>query len=181
MQDSGPTWSTIALVLLVIVGAIMAVFMGYLVRTAYELKIEMKARLDRGLRAVDEESAKKARGLRQELGSDIERARAALFEDARRKLGEASGEMAKREAEFQSALRQERIQLTVTLDALRDEVAAQTARIDELERELLTGGLDAEPTPLAPGRSGTPARSGTATGSAGPLAPTKPPASAISR
>jgi hypothetical protein len=156
MQDGGVTWSTVALVLLVIVGAIMAVFMGYLVRTAYELKIEMKARLDRGLRAVDEESGKKARGLRQELGADIERARAALFEEARRKLSEATAEMTRREAEFESAVRQERIQLSVTLDALRDEVAAQTTRIYELERELLIGGgFDQGPTQPSPARSVT--------------------------
>ena len=140
MQDSGASWSTIALVLLVVIGAIMAVFMGYIVRTAYELKIDMKARFDKNLRLIDEESNKKARGLRQELGADIERARAALFEDARRKLGEATVEMGKRESEFQAAVRQERVQLTVALDSLRDEVAALHSRMDELERELLTGG-----------------------------------------
>jgi predicted nuclease with TOPRIM domain len=88
------------------------------------------------------------------LGADIERARQALFEDARRKLGEATVEMAKREAEFQSGLRQERVQLTVALDSLRDEVAALHSRLDELERELLTGGDMGQdlPDPLEPAK-----------------------------
>src|SRR5579862_2967558 len=140
MVDAGPSWTTIALILFVVIGCILVVFLGYLVRSAYDMRIGLKSQLDRGLRSVEEDSAKKARALRHELGAEIERARAAIFEDGRRRVSEAIAALDKRHAEFESSVRQERIQVTVSLDTLRDELAEIGRRIDELERELLTGG-----------------------------------------
>jgi len=145
MVDAGPSWTTIALILFVVIGCILVVFLGYMVRSAYDIRIGLKAQLDRGLRAVEEDGAKKGRQLRQELGSEIERARAAIFEDSRRKLTEALATMDKRQAEFETTIRQERIHMSVTLDMLRDEIAELGRRIEELERELLVGGGPAEP------------------------------------
>ena len=157
-MDAGPSWTTIAMVLFVIIGCIMVVFLGYMIRSAYDLRIGLKAQLDRGLRAVEEDGAKKARQLRQELGAEIDRARAAMLEDARRKLAETSAAVERRQADFETSLRQERVQTTVALDMLRDELAELTRRIDDLERELLVGG-PAEPIapPLPPASQARPA------------------------
>jgi hypothetical protein len=148
MVDAGPSWTTIALILFVVIGCILVVFLGYMVRSAYDIRIGLKAQLDRGLRAVEEDGAKKGRQLRQELGGEIERARGAIFEDSRRKLTEALATMDKRQAEFETTIRQERIHMSVTLDVLREEMAELGRRIEELERELLIGG-PAEPTAAA--------------------------------
>jgi hypothetical protein len=141
------------MILLVIIGCILVVFLGYMVRSAYELRIGLKAQLDKGLRTAEEDGAKRGRALRQELGAEIERARGAIFEDGRRRLADALSTMEKRQAEFESTVRQERIEMSVTLDILRDEIATLGRRIDELERELLVGGgTDPSPvvTPLKP-------------------------------
>jgi Tfp pilus assembly protein PilO len=155
MIEAGPSWTTIAMILFVIIGCILVVFLGYMVRSAYDMRIGLKAQMDRGLRAVEEDGAKKARALRQELGAEIERARMAIFEDGRRKVAEALAAMDKRQAEFETTVRQDRVHMTVSLDALRDELAELGRRIDELEREMLVGGPSgpiADPlqaTPLA--------------------------------
>jgi hypothetical protein len=137
------------MILFVVVGCILTVFLGYLVRSAYDMRIGLKAQLDRGLRAVEENSAKQGRALRQELGGEIERARTAIFEEARKRLGEAIANVETRYLDFEKAGRQERIDTAMSLDALRDEITSIARRIDDLERELLVGGGDEEP-PLAP-------------------------------
>ncbi len=164
-MDSGAQWTTIAMILFVVVGCILTVFLGYLVRSAYDMRIGLKAQLDRGLKQVEEDSAKKARQLRQELGNDIERARTGLFEEARKRLGEASANVETRWLEFERAGKQERIDTAMTLDALRDEISMLTRRIDDLERELLIGGAEAEPplTPVTPTAASTTAGAAAAT------------------
>ncbi len=57
--------------------------------------------------------------------------------------------METRQAEFESTVRQERIEMAVTLDALRDEVARLGQRINDLERELLVGGGEQAPSVVA--------------------------------
>jgi hypothetical protein len=139
-MDADASWSTVALILTVIVGCILAVFLGYLVRSAYDMRIGLKAQMDRSLRAIEDENNKRARSLRQELGADIERARSNVFDEARRRLTEALASLESRQLEVERASRQERVEISVTMDALRDEMAALRQRIDELERELLVGG-----------------------------------------
>ncbi len=174
-MDNGASWTTIAMILFVVVGCILTVFLGYLVRSAYDMRIGLKAQLDRGLRAVEEDSNKKSKALRQELGSDIERARNAIFEEARKRLGEAIASVETRQADFEKAGRQERVDTAMSLDALRDDIAALTQRIDDLERELLIGGGVEEPplTPVTP-VSSAPSSStggGTTTRSAAQVSP----------
>ena len=140
MISGDASWTTVAMILFVVVGCILVVFLGYLVRSAYEMRIGLKAQMDRGLRAVEEEGQKRARGLRQELGADIERARTHLFEEARRRLGDAVASLEARQLEVEKAARQERVDTAMTLDALRDQIAVLRRRIEELERELLVGG-----------------------------------------
>jgi len=179
MADAGPGWTTIAMILFVIIGCILVVFLGYMVRSAYDLRIGLKAQLDKGLRAVEEDGAKKARALRQELGAEIERARTAVFEDARRRLSESLAVMEKRQSDFESTVRQERIEVSVTLDVLRDEIATLSRRIDELERELLVGGGGSgEQSPAAGQPTVTPLRP--ASGSMAPLRFTPPSSAATS-
>ncbi len=134
------SWTTIALILLVIVGCIFTVFLGYLVRSAYEMRIGLKAQMDRGLKSLDEEFQKKARALRQELGADIERARSHVFEETRRRVSDTTTLLEARQLEMDKAARQDRVDTHMTLDALRDQIAALRRRIEDLERELLVGG-----------------------------------------
>jgi hypothetical protein len=152
MDSGAASWTTIAMILFVVVGCILVVFLGYLVRSAYDMRIGLKAQLDRGLRDVQEDSVKKARQLRQELGAEIERARAAIFEESRKRVGEAAAAVESRWLEFEKTGRQERVDTAMSLDALRDELAALRRRIDDLEREMLVGGpMDTPPlTPVTP-------------------------------
>lgn len=176
MVDAGPSWTTIAMILLVIIGCILVVFLGYMVRSAYDMRIGLKAQLDRGLRSVEEDGAKKARALRQELGAEIERTRSQIIEDGRRRLAESLVVMEKRQSEFEATVRQERIMMSVTLDALRDQTVELSRRIDELEREMLVGGGHEESpvvTPLKPASgSVAPIRSAAISAPVSPAAPT---------
>lgn len=173
MAEVGPSWTTVAMVLFVVIGCILVVFLGYMVRSAYDLRIGLKAQMDRGLKAVEEDGAKRARTLRQELGTEIERTRGIIIEDARRRLADSLAAMEARQAEFESTVRQERIEMAVTLDALRDEVDRLGRRILELERELLVGGAEpATPvvTALTPANSApSPARAALSSGTAAPV------------
>ena len=145
MGGSDASWTTVAMILLVIVGCILTVFLAYLVRSAYELRIGLKAQLDRGLKALEDEGNKKARGLRQELGAEIERARSRMVEEAQRRLSDEVKALEARQLEVEKASRQERVETATALDALRDEMAALRRRIAELERELLAGEALGEP------------------------------------
>jgi Tfp pilus assembly protein PilO len=182
MAEVGPSWTTIAMVLFVIIGCILVVFLGYMVRSAYDLRIGLKAQMDRGLKSVEEDGAKKARALRQELGTEIERTRGIIIEDARRRLADSLAAMEARQAEFESTVRQERIEMAVTLDVLRDEFARLGQRINELERELLVGGGLPEPpvvAALTPANSTTPPpRAAVASTTAAPIRPPGPTAAA---
>ena len=175
MVDAGPSWTTIAMILFVIIGCILVVFLGYLVRSAYDMRIGLKAQLDRGLRAVEEDSGKKARSLRQELGGEIERTRAALAEESRRRLTEAQAAMDKRQSEFESSVRQDRIQTSVTLDLMRDQLAELGRRIDEIERELVVGdSMDMDPAVATATPVPAPQPTRPATPSAAPQIPSQP-------
>lgn len=154
-MDTGASWTTIAMIMFVVVGCILTVFLGYLVRSAYDMRIGLKAQLDRGLRQVEEDASKKSRALRQELGGEIERARTAIFEEARKRVGEAIATVEARQAAFEKDGRQERVDTAMSLDALRDEIAALLRRVDDLERELLVGGAEDEPPPAATPPSGS--------------------------
>lgn len=181
MAEVGPSWTTIAMVLFVIIGCILVVFLGYMVRSAYDLRIGLKAQMDRGLKAVEEDGAKKARTLRQELGTEIERTRGIIIEDARRRLADSLSAMEARQAEFESTVRQERIEMSVTLDALREEMAQLAQRVHELERELLVGGGDPMPpvvTALTPAGTGASPRPPVVSATAAPIRQPGPTAAA---
>jgi hypothetical protein len=169
-MDADTSWATVALILTVAVGCILAVFLAYLVRTAYDMRIGLKAQMDRGLRAVEEEANKRARALRQELGGDIDRARSNMFDEARRRLSDALASLESRQLDMEKASRQERVEVTMTLDALRDEMAALRQRIDDLERELLLGGAEEIAPEYSLGGAITPSATVVAPqGSAGPM------------
>jgi hypothetical protein len=157
MESSVAMWTTVAMILMVIIGCILVVFLGFLARTAYEVKVELKTTLDRGLRLVEEEGAKKSRTIRRDLIEEVARSRESVVEDSRRRYAEAMAALDKRQAEFETAVRSERVGVTVALDTLNEGMTGFAKRIDEfakrineLERELLVGSLSEEPPQRAP-------------------------------
>lgn len=72
-------------VVIVLVGALV-LYVGSLVKSAYELRIEMRHDLDEGLKQIDEEIDKRTRWLRQEIAEELAKAKSELGLDSDERL-----------------------------------------------------------------------------------------------
>ncbi len=85
---------TVALVslaagLVLVIGAALVIYMGSLVKSAYQLKIEIKSEVDEGQKRLEEEVEKKIRWIKRDLVEEIEKSKTALQSDNQRKIGES--------------------------------------------------------------------------------------------
>lgn len=73
-----------ALIIVLVIGLLS--YMSSLVKSAYEIKVEIRSDMEAGLKKAEEDLTKKSKWMRQELGEDVGKMKAALEQDAERRM-----------------------------------------------------------------------------------------------
>lgn len=113
---------------LLLCGAAFLVYMGSLVKTAYQLKVEMRGEIDSGLKRLQDETEKTLKRLRRELGEEIERNRGALMADQQQRMKALSDSVASRLQVIESTILADRANTLSSLETLRRDVEAARPR-----------------------------------------------------
>lgn len=121
-------------VVLVIGGGLM-VYMSNLVRSAYELKVQINTEVEERLTKMGDDLDKKARWIKRDLLEEIEKIKTALQMDSARRIGELTEPLLKQLEALEAQLREERNQLAKAIEANRDGLAALDGRVKALQRK----------------------------------------------
>jgi hypothetical protein len=122
------TLVSMAIGLLLVIGGAVVMYMGSLVKSAYELKVEVQADITGGFQKIEEENDKKLRWVKRDLVEDIEKAKAAMQLDNTKKFNDLSEAVAKRLTELDEVQQRERAEMLKVIDGLRRDVMALDQR-----------------------------------------------------
>lgn len=122
-------------VVLVIGGGLM-VYMGNLVRSAYELKVQINTEVEDRLTKMGDDLDKKARWIKRDLLEEIDKIKTALQTDNARKIAELSEPLLHQLQALEAQLRDERGQLAKAIEANREGLTALDGRLKALQRKL---------------------------------------------
>ncbi|HVI51271.1 MAG TPA: hypothetical protein VM661_08695 [Candidatus Sulfotelmatobacter sp.] len=156
------TMVSLVIGLLLVIGGALVLYMGSLVKNAYQLKVEIQNDLEAGLKRVEEESEKKTRWIKRDLVEEIDKMKTALSTDNQRKLGELTDSLAKRVEEIEQSQKRDRQDLTRIVEAMRQDIMTLDQRIKSLRHqpaakaEVSASAENAEATPALPAPSETP-------------------------
>lgn len=136
-------------VVLVVGGGLM-VYMGNLVRSAYEIKVQITTEVDERLTKMADDLDKKSRWIKRDLLEEIEKIKIALQTDSGRKIAELSDPLVKHLERLEAAVGSHHAELTKALELDRQVIAGLDQRVKALQRQADKAGK-AEPAPEAPG------------------------------
>jgi chromosome segregation ATPase len=122
-------------VILVVGGGLM-MYMGNLVRSAYELKVQINSEVDERLTKMAEELDKKSRWIKRDLLEEIDKIKVALQSDNARKFQELAEPVLKRLGEYEELLRHERAEWVKAVESDRQNINTLDQKIRALRREL---------------------------------------------
>ncbi|MGE5505400.1 MAG: hypothetical protein ACM31L_13335 [Actinomycetota bacterium] len=125
-------------VILVVGGGLM-MYMGNLVRSAYELKVQINSEVDERLTKMAEELDKKSRWIKRDLLEEIDKIKVALQSDSARKFQELADPVVKRLGEYEEILRNERAEWVKAVESDRQNINALDQKIRMLRRDLKKG------------------------------------------
>lgn len=157
---------SLAIGLLLVIGGSLVVYMGSLVKNAYELKVEIQNDMEAGLKRIEEESEKKTRWIKRDLIEEIEKLKSSLSTDNQRKFGEMTEGLVKSVAELEQTYKRDRQEMIKVIDALRQDVITLDQRLKSLKRDAPAPSAPApaaeapadSPAPEAPQAEATPAK-----------------------
>jgi len=156
------TLVSLAIGLLLVIGGSLVVYMGSLVKNAYQLKIEIQSDMEAGLRRIEEESEKKTRWIKRDLVEEIDKMKTALTTDNQRKLSELTESLAKRVEEVDQAQKRDRQEMVKVVDAMRQDIMTLDQRIKSLRQQPPPAQPAASPPPEAAAPPALPAPEETA-------------------
>lgn len=122
-------------IILVVGGGIM-MYMANLVRSAYEIKVQMKAEIDDRLTKMGEDLDKRSKWIQRELVEEIDKVKIALQADNARKMSELADPLLKKFEEYDQLLRNERAEWVKAVESDRQNITALDAKIRGLKREM---------------------------------------------
>lgn len=122
-------------VILIIGGGLM-MYMANLVRSAYELKVQINAEVDERLTKMAEDLDKKSRWIKRDLLEEIEKIKVALQSDNARKFQELAEPVVKRVEELDEIIRKERTQWVAAIESDRQNITALDQRVRNLRRDV---------------------------------------------
>ena len=128
------TLISLAIGLLLVIGGSLVVYMGSLVKNAYELKVEIQNDMEAGLKRIEEESEKKTRWIKRDLIEEIEKLKTSLSTDNQRKFGEMTEGLVKSVAELEQTYKRDRQEMVKIIDALRQDVMTLDQRMKSLRQ-----------------------------------------------
>ncbi|OAN66991.1 hypothetical protein [Magnetospirillum moscoviense] len=168
-------------VILVVGGGLM-MYMANLVRSAYEIKVQINSEVEERLSKMGEDLDKKSKWIKRDLLEDIDRVKTNLFTENSSKLNDITAPLLGRIEALEQGLKAERAEWQKAVEADRATIAALEARL----RRGGGGGEAAAAVQAArdakdakEGEAGSPAPSaapapGAPPTAAKPAAPTKP-------
>ncbi|CAA7625775.1 conserved hypothetical protein [Magnetospirillum sp. LM-5] len=170
-------------VILVVGGGLM-MYMANLVRSAYEIKVQINSEVEERLSKMGEDLDKKSKWIKRDLLEDIDRVKTNLFTENASKLNDITAPLLGRIEALEQGMKAERAEWQKAVEADRATIAALEAR---LRRGGGGGGGEAAAAVQAArdakdakdGEAGTPAPSaapapGAPPAAAKPAAPAKP-------
>lgn len=120
---------------ILIVGGGLMMYMGNLVKSAYEIKVQINTDVDDRLTKMAEDLDKKSRWIKRDLLEEIEKIKAAVQSDNARKLDELAGPLMARLEAFEQHLVNERAEWVKAVEADRAAIAALEARVKTPPRQ----------------------------------------------
>ncbi|MDR3436929.1 hypothetical protein [Telmatospirillum sp.] len=132
--------STIVLVsfvagLVLVIGAALVVYVGSLVKSAYQIKIQMKSEIEDGQKRQEEELGKQIRWVKRDLVEEIEKSKLALQTDNTRKIAESLEGFVKRLASCEQVLEKERTETAAILQGVRHDLTTLDKRQRQMRRD----------------------------------------------
>lgn len=157
--------SLAAAVVLVVGGGLM-IYMGNLVRSAYEIKVQITTDVDERLSKIAEDLDKKSRWIKRDVLEEVEKIRVAMTNENAEKFHEFAEPLVARLDEIGELLKNERNEWVKAVESDRQNITALDTRVKALRRDVkrlqdkvgLESGaaLDdaAAPAPAAPAPAG---------------------------
>jgi polyhydroxyalkanoate synthesis regulator phasin len=170
-------------VILVVGGGIM-MYMANLVKSAYEIKVQINADVDERLSKMAEDLDKKSKWIKRDLMEEIDKIKTGLETQANRRFQEMSEPLAKQAEDIELLFRAERTEWVKAIDTDRQTIAGLDSRIRALRRDIkrLEEKLGMTPsmpdTPAAPADEANAAVIAAAVAAAATKAPPAPAAKA---
>ncbi|MDK9720549.1 MAG: hypothetical protein OEL53_05135 [Rhodospirillales bacterium] len=143
----------------------LIVYLSSLVKSAYQIKIEMRNDLEEGLKRADEELNKRSRWIKRELLDEIEKIKGGLQADITNRGVTILDESHKQIAGVEEGLRKDLAETNRLLGEARDLLYALDHRVKSIRREV-------------PGQGGPEAQAKAAEGASPASTPALPPPSA---
>jgi hypothetical protein len=117
-----------------IVGGGLMMYMGNLVKSAYEIKVQINTDVEERLTKMGEDLDKKSRWIKRDLLEEIEKIKVAVQTDNARKLDEMTGPLLAKLDAFERQLAADRADWVKAIDADRTAIAAMEARVKTTPR-----------------------------------------------
>ncbi|MBI4968081.1 MAG: hypothetical protein HZC25_08165 [Rhodospirillales bacterium] len=130
---------TVIVFILALIGVFamaLIMYLSSLVKSAYQIRIEMRADLDEGLKRIDDELNKKGRWLKRDLLEEVDKIRANTIADFARRQSELYEEIRKLIAGVDAALRQDMSGMGENVKNLLDQAHALDHRVKGIRRDL---------------------------------------------
>lgn len=154
---------------ILIVGGGLMMYMANLVKSAYEIKVQINTEVEERLTKMGEDLDKKSRWIKRDLLEEIEKIKAALQTDNARKMEELTGSLRQKVDGFESLLHNERVEWVKAVDMDRQAIAGLDARLkaaakqpkktDEapkLDDSSSADGQETKPAPAPPAKPSGP-------------------------
>ncbi len=120
--------------LILVIGGALVIYMGSLVKSAYELKVEIQSDVDEGLRRVEEETDKKSRWIKRDLVEEIEKIKTNLTTDNTRRFNELMEGANARMSQLEETIKRERETSARVIEGLRHDVMVLDQRLRAMKR-----------------------------------------------
>lgn len=147
---------TIAIAVIAVLGIALLSYLSSLVKSAYQIKVEMRADLDSGLKSLEDEMRKKSRWMRTEVGEDVAKMKQAMEQEIQQRLSGIQEDLQAALRQIDEAGRAEAADLRAVLAQTRKQIAALDQDVhalkDEAARRAAIGRPPAaqHPTPRKP-------------------------------
>jgi hypothetical protein len=122
--------------IILVIGGSLMMYMGNLVKNAYELKIQINADLDERLGKIAEDLDKKSRWIKRDLLAEIEKIKVVIEADSTRKYHDLAEPMLRRIEEMDRLMRSERDEWIKAFEGARQAIAEVDGKASALRRDV---------------------------------------------
>ncbi|WP_235720870.1 hypothetical protein [Magnetospirillum molischianum] len=148
MSMSSVVIISLAAAVILVIGGSLVMYMASLVKTAYELKVQIGADIDSRLSKISEDLDKKSRWIKRDLIEEIEKIKVALETENTRKFEALAVPLTNSVEGFDAQARRDRIEWTAAIERNRILIAQLDSQIEDVRNDLKTA-LSAPPQPMS--------------------------------